>query len=802
MSVLTVVRGAARRVGANALRAAAVGVIACLAAPAHAATATSTPTATPTRTSTSTRTPTNTRTSTNTATPTRTPTSTTTATPTSTPSPTCGLLDLGSALPVTVGGSTVGGPNQITNQACATTGTAPDAIFSWTAPSAGTFQIDTQSSDFDTVLSVRASACNGVELGCNDDDPLGEFVPQSRLNLALAQNQQVVIVVDGFAGDAGNYVLHITLPPTPTPTPPQSTTKLYFRIDPPPFVPSVNGFWAEATQFSPIYMAPVKFGASAQPQSVTETSSALIDGLVYQFVSPPLTQAHTFDSTVDTFRIVPGIQAGDAGMLASTRMHLWVTAGSTNASRCLLADTYVGDNWPLVPNTLDETYSLGDCSANAGDRIVLEFGYHVNNSNPTPHTGTAWRGGTGTDLAANVDPTGTSPGFMEINGVLTLATVTTPLATPTTTLSPTITATPTLSATPSPSMTPSQTSPPPPTSTNTATPTSTPALTSTRTPTNTSTQTPTRTATSTPTATPTATLTSTPSLTPTRTSTTTPTSTGTATPTRTPTPTLTQTPTRTPTRTATSPPGATPTITATPTQTGTPTSTSTITATPTSTVTGTPTLTSTRTPTSAPTGTPTDTATATPSVAPTQTNTATPTPAACAATIQGTVHLEGRPNPPNASWNTVVHVQLTATGTNLLLADVSPSTDSNGVFTVPCLSPGFVDICIKQSHTLQNCFTNIGLSPGTNVLDFGSLHEGDANNDNCVTILDFSILSTTFQRCTADTGFDSRADFNQDGCVTILDFSLLASDFQRCGDHFSSLPLVTPTPSVTPTGTP
>jgi dockerin type I repeat protein len=147
-------------------------------------------------------------------------------------------------------------------------------------------------------------------------------------------------------------------------------------------------------------------------------------------------------------------------------------------------------------------------------------------------------------------------------------------------------------------------------------------------------------------------------------------------------------------------------------------------------------------------------------------------------------------------------VQLTATGTNLLLADVSPTTDNTGVFTIPCLPTGFDDICIKQSHTLQNCFVNVGLSPGVNVLDFGTLHEGDASNDNCVTILDFSILSTTFQLCTADPGFDSRADFNQDGCVTNLDFSLLASNFQRCGDTFGSLPLVTPTPSFTPTETP
>jgi len=57
-----------------------------------------------------------------------------------------------------------------------------------------------------------------------------------------------------------------------------------------------------------------------------------------------------------------------------------------------------------------------------------------------------------------------------------------------------------------------------------------------------------------------------------------------------------------------------------------------------------------------------------------------------------------------------------------------------------------------------------------------------------VTILDFSILASTFGLGAGDPGFDPRADFNQDTFVTILDFSLLAANFGQCGAPDPSIP--------------
>jgi hypothetical protein len=103
-------------------------------------------------------------------------------------------------------------------------------------------------------------------------------------------------------------------------------------------------------------------------------------------------------------------------------------------------------------------------------------------------------------------------------------------------------------------------------------------------------------------------------------------------------------------------------------------------------------------------------------------------------------------------------------------------TDERGNFTLSGLTPGVYDIRVKGSHTLSNLRSNVMLNAGLTEVDFGMLREGDANNDNCVSIVDFSILANAFF-----PRFDPRADFNQDGLVNIVDFNLLRENFGLCG---------------------
>jgi hypothetical protein len=63
----------------------------------------------------------------------------------------------------------------------------------------------------------------------------------------------------------------------------------------------------------------------------------------------------------------------------------------------------------------------------------------------------------------------------------------------------------------------------------------------------------------------------------------------------------------------------------------------------------------------------------------------------------------------------------------------------------------------------------------------GLLAEGDANNDNCVSSIDFNILKVSFGRSPGQPGYDARADFTGDNIVNAQDFNLTKVNFGICG---------------------
>jgi Leucine-rich repeat (LRR) protein len=150
------------------------------------------------------------------------------------------------------------------------------------------------------------------------------------------------------------------------------------------------------------------------------------------------------------------------------------------------------------------------------------------------------------------------------------------------------------------------------------------------------------------------------------------------------------------------------------------------------------------------------------------------------ALIKGSVTLQGRDSKPDSSWETQIRVSLTKPTETQPSYSITTTTDQNGEFEIGPVEPLEYDMRIKGTHTLQK-LVSVSLTPGENLVNVGVLLEGDTNDDNCVTILDFSKLAGTFGKCEGDSGFDSQTDFNQDGCVTILDFSLLGANFGQCG---------------------
>ena len=148
--------------------------------------------------------------------------------------------------------------------------------------------------------------------------------------------------------------------------------------------------------------------------------------------------------------------------------------------------------------------------------------------------------------------------------------------------------------------------------------------------------------------------------------------------------------------------------------------------------------------------------------------------------INGSVILQGRPTPPHARWIVPLTVKLFANGETTPRYDLNAVTDNQGRFTLSGVAPGTYQARVKNSHTLESRST-ITLTAGANTVNFGALREGDSNNDNFVSLVDFSILASTFGKCVGGTGYDTRADFNADTCISLLDFSLLASNFGQSG---------------------
>ena len=153
------------------------------------------------------------------------------------------------------------------------------------------------------------------------------------------------------------------------------------------------------------------------------------------------------------------------------------------------------------------------------------------------------------------------------------------------------------------------------------------------------------------------------------------------------------------------------------------------------------------------------------------------------ASLTASVTLEGRADSSGPAWSIPLTVDFYEPSTDTLVQAFTPTTDENGEFVLTGIAPGTYDIAVKNSHTLQNVVTNVTIVSGTgNQVNLGTLREGDANNDNFVDLVDFSLLTTGFDTCQGDADFDERADFNEDGCVALGDFSLLTNHFDEAGD--------------------
>lgn len=144
--------------------------------------------------------------------------------------------------------------------------------------------------------------------------------------------------------------------------------------------------------------------------------------------------------------------------------------------------------------------------------------------------------------------------------------------------------------------------------------------------------------------------------------------------------------------------------------------------------------------------------------------------------------LQGRSVPaPHASYAITTHVWIMpqAGGTPLYMQDFTSSTSA--AFTVPNVPVGTYLFRFKGSHTLARQYV-ITISSGANAKTTDILLEGDATDNNGVTLPDFSLLAASFGKSLGAPGYNPTVDFNGDNQVNLIDFSLLASNFGKAGD--------------------
>ncbi|WP_369042236.1 hypothetical protein [Streptomyces sp. Midd1] len=150
--------------------------------------------------------------------------------------------------------------------------------------------------------------------------------------------------------------------------------------------------------------------------AVAETSATTTNVLLGRWVSPPARKAGTLAGTVAW---ITGRSQSTTSTAAVVRAHIYVTAGDTSTVRGTLLANYTGGT--VYPTTAagGGTSGLAHTSValQAGDRIVVEFGYQAQNTVTTSQSSTLYYGAAGTtDLVSGSTAVTSNPGWIEFSG--------------------------------------------------------------------------------------------------------------------------------------------------------------------------------------------------------------------------------------------------------------------------------------------------------------------------------------------------------------------------------------------------
>ncbi len=82
-----------------------------------------------------------------------------------------------------------------------------DVWFTFTLSASSTVHLDTNCSEYDTILYIIEDSCTGSEIECNDDGGVGAA---SEIDATLAAGTYYVVLDGYYGGDTGDYVLNVS----------------------------------------------------------------------------------------------------------------------------------------------------------------------------------------------------------------------------------------------------------------------------------------------------------------------------------------------------------------------------------------------------------------------------------------------------------------------------------------------------------------------------------------------------------------------------------------------------------------
>jgi len=119
---------------------------------------------------------------------------------------------------------------------------------------------------------------------------------------------------------------------------------------------------------------------------------------------------------------------------------------------------------------------------------------------------------------------------------------------------------------------------------------------------------------------------------------------------------------------------------------------------------------------------------------------------------------------------------------NTEVLDTTTTVDASGNFAVPhALADGSYTLAVKGLSHL-NASGALTISGGSASGGTLTLKGGDANDDNSVDLLDYFLLSDSYNLAEGDSGYDVNADFNRDTAVDLLDYFILSDNYNAAGD--------------------